>query len=200
MGRMAAYLFCVLSLAGFSAIPVASEEAKAPAPTISPWTKFCLNETCFIGSDIRSECGVIASAVLIEQSGEAKKTLRIMLPTHVKRERGLNFAIDQAQPISRPFDPCYPYGCSAAYEAGLELVDQLKHGQALAITAVDNDNSAIHRILPLAGFAEAYDGPPTPPKVFEVQTGELQRELKARAAGDAHDEEAPHKLPCQSHD
>jgi invasion protein IalB len=200
MRRVAVCLFCVLSPAGFLAIPAASEEAKPPAPTISPWTKFCFNEMRFIGADIRTECEVIAGAVLIEQGGEAKRTLKITLPTHVKRERGASFAIDQAEPTSRPFDPCFPNGCSAPYEAGPELVDRLKHGQTLAITAVDADNSAIHRILPLAGFAEAYDGPPTPPKVFEVQTGELQRELEARAAGDAHDEEAPHKLPCQSHD
>jgi invasion protein IalB len=198
MGRMAAYLFCVLSLAGFSAIPVASEEAKAPAPTISPWTKFCLNETCFIGSGIRTECGVIASVVLIEQSGEAKKTLRIMLPTHVKRERGLNFAIDQAQPISRPFDPCYLYGCSAAYEAGLELVDQLKHGQVLTVTAVDGTSSAIHRMFPLAGFAEAYDGAPTPPKVFEEQPEKLQEELARRARGEETQDQDPRKERCRS--
>jgi len=195
MRRVAVCLFCVLSLAGFSAIPVASEEAKAPAPTISPWMKFCLNETCFIGSDIRTECGVIASAVLIEQSGEAKKTLRIMLPTHVKRERGLNFAIDQAQPISRPFDPCYPYGCSAAYEAGLELVDQLKHGQALAVTGVGSNNSAIHRMFPLAGFAEAYDGPPTEPKLFEEQEGKLQEEMERRARGEQEHDQRPRCPP-----
>jgi invasion protein IalB len=155
--------------------------------------KFCLDETCFIGSDIRTECEVIAGAVLIEQSGEAKRTLKITLPRHVKRERGAGFAIDQAEPIPRPFDPCYPNGCSATYEAGPELIDQLKQGQTLAVTAVDGDNSAIHRILPLAGFAEAYDGPPFQPKAFEVQTGKLQRELQARGAGDARN-------PCQSHD
>jgi hypothetical protein len=75
MGRMAAYLFCVLSLAGFSAIPVASEEAKAPAPTISPWTKFCFNEMCFIGSDIKTECEIVVAAALIEQSPSLRSLL-----------------------------------------------------------------------------------------------------------------------------
>jgi invasion protein IalB len=198
MGRVPAYLFCVLSLACFSARPAASEEAKAPAPTISPWMKFCLNETCFIGSDIRTECGVIASAVLIERNAEAKKTLRLALPTHVKQEHGLSFAIDQAQPASRPFDPCYPNGCSATYEAGSELVDQLKHGQTLSVTAVDGDNSPIHRILPLAGFAEAYDGPPAQPKAFENQPGKLQEELARRASGQAAQDQDPPKPRCPS--
>jgi invasion protein IalB len=201
MRRAVAYLFCVLSVAGLSAGPAAADDPKALALTSSPWTKFCLSgdTTCFVGANIRTECEVIAEAALIEQSGEAKKTLRITLPTHVKQENGLSFAIDRAQLIPRPFDPCYPNGCSATYEAGPELVDQLKHGQTLAVTAVDGDNSAIHRRLPLAGFAEAYDGPPVQPKALEEQTGALQRELEARAAGDAHHEEA-RKLHCQSHD
>ncbi len=189
MRRVAAYLFCLLSVAGLSATPAVSGENKPLV--LRSWVKFCFDQTCFTGADIRTECEVVVAAALIEQNGETKKTLRITLPTHVKQERGLSFAIDQAQPISRPFDPCYPNGCSATYQAGPELVDQLKHGQTLAVTAADGDNSAIYRMLPLAGFAEAYDGPPTQPKAFEVQTGALQRELEARAAG---------KLPCQSQD
>jgi invasion protein IalB len=191
MGRTAAYLFCALSIAVLSARPVASEEAKpltptrlcfketCLTPTISPWTKICVNETCFISSDISNECALLARAALVEKSGESKKTLGIALPTHVKKEHGLSFAIDQAPPTALPFNPC----CSASYEAGPELVDQLKRGRTLAITAVDGDNSAIHRILPLAGFAEAYDGAPAQPKVFENQQRKLQEFLEARAAG-----------------
>jgi invasion protein IalB len=197
MRRAAAFLFCLLGVAGLSATPVVSEENKPPV--LRPWVKFCFGQTCFTGADIRTECEVVVAAVLIEQSGEAKKTLRITLPTHVKQERGISFVIDQTAQILRPLDRCYPSGCLASYEAGPELVDQLKHGQTLAVTAVDGDNSAIHRILPLAGFAEAYDGPPVQPKAFEEQTGALQRELEARAAGNAHDEKA-RKPRCQSQD
>lgn len=201
MRRLAIYLFCVLSLADFSAIPASSEEATSPAPTISRWTKFCLGETCFIGADIRTECETVASVALIAQSGGAKVTLKIGLPPHVKRERGASFAIDQAVPILRPFDACSPGGCSASYEAGSDLVDQLKHGQTLAVMAVDGDGSAIHRLLPLAGFAEAYDSPSTPPKVIEEQQAKLSDELQRRAdearQRTAHEQE-PHKTGCPS--
>ena len=190
MRRQAACLFCVLSLVGFSAIPAASEEAKPPVVTISPWTKFCLSEICFIGSDISTECGPIAAAVLIEQGSKAKTTLRTTLPAHVKRDPGAGVAIDQAEPILRPFAACFPSGCMADYEAGPEFIDQLKHGQTLALSGVDGDNSAIHLTLPLAGFAEAYDGPPTEPKVFENQPKKLQEELQRRASGQASQAQA----------
>jgi invasion protein IalB len=185
MRRQAACLFCILSLAGFSTRPAASEETTPSAATISPWTKFCLDKTCFIGADIRNECGPIGAAVLIEENGKAKTILRTTLPPHVKREPGSGVAIDQAEPIIRPFGPCYANGCVADYEAGPELLDQLKHGQTLTLSGVDGDNSAIRLTLPLAGFAEAYDGPPTEPKAFENQSGKLQEELQRRANGQA---------------
>jgi invasion protein IalB len=197
--QYAARLFCVLSLAGFSAMSAASEDAKPGTATLRPWTKFCLNETCFIGADIRTECGPLAAAVLIEQSGKAKTILRTTLPPHVKREPGAGAAIDQAEPILRPFAVCYPSGCMADYEAGPEFIDQLKHGQTLTLSGVDGDNSAIHLTLPLAGFAEAYDGPPTEPKAFEVQSGKLQEELQRRASGQASQAQALPKPHCSSH-
>ena len=49
----------------------------------------------------------------------------------------------------------------------------------LAIEAVDAANSPISLGLPLAGFAAAYDGPAQAPKVFEVQPGQLEKELRA---------------------
>jgi invasion protein IalB len=201
MWRVAASMFCVLGFAGFAATPAISEEANSSAVTISPWTRFCFNETCFTGADIKAECATLASAALIEQSDGKKKTLRITLPTHVKQESGLSIAIDQAQPIHRPFDPCDPISCSAAYEAGPELVDQLKHGQTLTLSAVDGDNSTIRLTLPLADFAKAYDGPPVQPKVLEEQQGALQEELQRRAdkarKQESHEPE-PHKTGCPS--
>jgi invasion protein IalB len=135
--------------------------------------------------------------VLIEQGGEAKRTLRETLPTRVKRERGAGLAIDQAEPILRPFAVCYLNGCMADYEAGPELVDRLKHGQTITLSAINRDNAAIRLTLPLAGFAEAYDGPPTEPKVFEEQPKKLQEELARRASGQNADED-PSKPRCPS--
>jgi invasion protein IalB len=203
MRRVAACLFYVLGFAGFATTPATSEEAKPPAVTISLWNKFCFDETCFTGADIKAECEVLASVALIEQTSEAKKILRIAVPTHVKRGNGLSLAIDQAQPIRRPFDPCDPISCSATYEAGPELVDQLKHGQTLTLSAVDDDNSAIRLTLPLASFAKAYDGPSTPTKVFEVQEKKLSEELERRAneARDqvARGQEVPKQEPPKPH-
>jgi hypothetical protein len=62
---------------------------------------------------------------------------------------------------------CFASGCMADYEAGAELVDQLKQGRMLVLNAIDKANSPISLTVPLVDFANAYDGPAQEPKVFE---------------------------------
>jgi hypothetical protein len=81
------------------------------------------------------------------------------LSPSVNTDRGVSITIDQAQPIIRPFERSYANGCTAHYEAGAELVEQLKQGRTLIIEAVDKANSPTSLSLPLAGFAATYDGP-----------------------------------------
>ncbi|MFX4450779.1 hypothetical protein ABTA90_19420, partial [Acinetobacter baumannii] len=68
--------FGSIALVCLVATPVSAEEAGLPALTFSPWAKFCLGETCFIGRDGRRNvigpdnrsninCGAIVSALLI---------------------------------------------------------------------------------------------------------------------------------------
>jgi hypothetical protein len=68
----------------------------------------------------------------------------------------------------------------ADYDAGAELVDQLKRGRILALEAIDKDNSPISLTVPLVDFANAYDGPSKEPKVFEevLATTEMQAKLE----------------------
>lgn len=184
---MLRHVSLILSIAfvTLSSVPAASQSA----PTYSPWTKFCIGERCFVGSDLRTECGPLFAAVLIETARGSKEILRVTLPTSVNTAHGVRIAIDQVNPVTRPFASCPANGCMADYEAGAELVDRLKQGHALTLSAVNSDNSPISLSLPLAGFAAAYDGPPQSPKIFEVQSGKLQEELRA-----AHEDER--KVHC----
>lgn len=168
-----------IALSGLLSAPAASDQAGLPALIYSPWTKFCINETCFIGKDVHTKCAPIFAVVLIENAKNTNKILRVTLPTNVNTDRAARIVIDQAQPITRPFERCYATGCMADYDAGAELVDQLKQGRTLTVDAVDTANSPISLSLPLVGFAAAYDEPAQAPKVFEVQSAQLQKELRA---------------------
>ncbi|MDH2380648.1 invasion associated locus B family protein [Bradyrhizobium sp. CER78] len=147
--------------------------------TYSPWAKVCLGDACFVGRDGRLkiesvDCGPVVSATLIARTGNTRKTLRVILPTRVKVERGVRIILDQAQAIERPFTSCFASGCFADYDAGPDLVDQLKQGHTLALEAIDKANSPISLIVPLAGFADAYDGPPQETTVIELSKEEMQ--------------------------
>jgi invasion protein IalB len=176
--------FIAIVLAGLVATSARAEEPNLSGLIYSPWTKLCLAETCFVGSEGRSvpDCASIVSAVLIERQGEAKKALSVILPSRVNAERGVRIIIDQGQPIERPYAGCSVGGCKAEYEAGTELVANLKHGRILVIETVDKANSPISVAIPLVGFADAYDGAPQEPKVIETTQEKLQVEIKERTA------------------
>jgi invasion protein IalB len=141
-----------------------------------------LKDTCFIGRDGRlmADCRPVVAAVFIERNGDTKKTLRVTLPARVSLERAVRIIIDQGQTIERPYVGCFAGGCMADYDAGVELVDQLKQGRMLALEAIDKDNSPISLTVPLVDFANAYDGPSKGPKVFEevLSTTKMQAKLE----------------------
>jgi invasion protein IalB len=176
--------FTAIVLAGLVVPSARAEETNLSGLIYSPWTKVCLAETCFVGSEGRSvpDCAPVVRAVLIERLGEAKKTLSVTLPPRVNAERGVRIIIDQGQPIEQPYAGCSVTECRAEYEAGAELVANLKHGRILALETMDKANSPISVAIPLVGFADAYDGAPQEPKVIEMTHEKLQAEIKERNA------------------
>jgi hypothetical protein len=125
---MVSRFISAVALTGLLAAPAASDEVKSPTLIYSPWIKFCLGETCFIGKDGRSDCDPVVAAVLIERKGETKKTLRVTLPTRVNVERGVRIIVDQDQPIDRPYG-CLQIGHASildqAHRLKLELAGKL---------------------------------------------------------------------------
>jgi invasion protein IalB len=176
--------FAAVVLAGLAVTSATAAEDNLSALIYSPWTKFCLAGTCFVGSEGRSvpDCAPIVSAVLIERLGETKKTLSVTLPPRVNAERGVRIIIDQGQPIERPYAGCSVRECRAEYEAGPELLVSLKHGRIFALEAMDKANSLISVAIPLVGFADVHDGAPQEPKVIETTQEKLQAEIKERNA------------------
>jgi invasion protein IalB len=185
-------VFSIIVVAGLFATPAASEEVNRPGLIYSPWSKMCIEGICFVGMDVRSECGLVVGAVLIEKNGETKKTLRVTLPARVNSERGVRIVVDQGQPITRPYDACVPNGCMADHEGGAELVEQLKQGQILFLEGVDAANSPINLSVPLLDFAKAYDGPRHEP-VFQEALVLSQRDFEQQKRA-----EEARKMRCDS--
>jgi invasion protein IalB len=152
----------------------------------SPWTKFCLQrheahaeQICFIGKDGRAVFGLTTVAVvLIEPEGARDKVLRVSLPVGMDATSAVDIAIDQAQPVQARYLACLPHGCLADVAVGPDFVDGLKKGWLLTVEAKSLSGSATSFLMPLSGFAQAYDGPPTDPKVFARQELEFRKPWK----------------------
>jgi invasion protein IalB len=171
-------------------------EAQAPQLIYSPWTKVCLKgqeanarQACFTAKDGRAESGMlVVAAVVIEPEGETKKLLRVTLPLGMQLPPGTRVIVDQDPPINAPYVICFTNGCMADYKATSDLISKMKKGQGLAVQGMNSRGQVVTLVLPLNDFGQAYDGPPTDPKVFEEQQKKLQDELLKRA------EEAREKL------
>jgi invasion protein IalB len=198
-----------------AAPPAAAQAQQQPAPSAggqpaqdqmpqliyAPWTKFCLKgqdanakQICFTGKDGRIESGQpVIAAVIIEPEGEPKKILRVTLPLGMQLVHGTRVIVDNNTPAQSPYVICFANGCMSDYEVTPEMLANLKKGQNLVVQAINANGAPLTLPLPLqetggSGFAKAYDGPPTDPKVFEENQKKLQEELQKRA------EEARKKL------
>jgi invasion protein IalB len=119
---------------------------------------------------------------VIETEGEARRALRVMLPIGVALRPGYRLFVDESEPMTGPYQLCQPVGCFSEYEASVELIGKLKKGQNLVLQAMQLDNQAITLFIPLDGFAEAYDGPPTDSQQFQQRRE--PRLFKHRREGD----------------
>src|SRR5882724_10191627 len=146
--------------------------APPPAPQLgfihSPWTKFCgrdgnsPKDICLTVKEARHETGqFVAGAALIEQAGAEKKLLRVTLPLVLQLMPGVRMFIDSEPPASGPYVLCSANGCMADFEVNADFVARLKKGQQLQIQGINVPGEVARYLLPLADFAQAFEGPPT---------------------------------------
>jgi invasion protein IalB len=167
MRAAASYLFCaivfsVMILAALSVVPAASQGPGNGAAVDSGWKKFCLNDVCYVGKGRRSDCGLIGDVTFVERKAERGKRLSIGLPARTTGGApAIRMTIDSNEPVSREISQC-DCACWIDVKAGSELVEQLRHGQQLVLDVPAWRYKSHIVVMPLAGFADAYDGPPNP--------------------------------------
>jgi invasion protein IalB len=144
----------------------------------TPWTKYCFKgtpgepvspdamEVCFTSTDAHLAAAGgqrVAIAMLLEPADGGKKLLRVTFPLGMKLSDGTRIILDQDGPVTAPYRVCVSGGCMADYEASPELIAKLKTNQELRVEAISDAGVPISVVLPLTGFAKAYDGPPSNP-------------------------------------
>jgi invasion protein IalB len=158
-------------------------------PTQNDWTKVCgrdqaaNKDICYTTRDFSTQTGqppVLALAVY-EIKGEDIRIVRLLVPVGLMLRPGFRFMVDKGATHDGTFEICFPNGCFAEAKVNAAVIDGVKKGSTLSVAVKNQVNNEITFVIPLAGFAKAFDGPPIDPKVLEEQQKKLQEELQKRA-------------------
>lgn len=177
--------------------PAAAAPAPAAGDTGSAWVKVCSTDqaskqkVCVTRADLRGENGSFISSVTIQQLGdEAKYGMGILMPLGVLLQPGVSLNVDGTAKGKAAFTICLPNPpvCVSSAPASQEIIDGLRKGSKLTMTAQNAQGKEVNIDVSLAGFAKVFDGPGIDPAQAEAQQKNLNDALQKRA------EEARQKL------
>jgi invasion protein IalB len=172
---------CVASGAGAAD---AANDPRAAQLTYQPWAKICVNRPdgnsdCFTSSGAKGACQPSGGGIAVWIRDGKQRSLSINLVTKRALDSTLAVRVDQGIAISIPDPNCAELGCRGKLDIDTDFIEGLKHSRTISVEAMTRDHQAISLAFPLAGFAEAFDGPAGgPPKVAEVTGDELKERLK----------------------
>jgi invasion protein IalB len=159
-------------------------------PSQPDWTKVCgkdqgtNSEICYTTRDFVSDQGqpVLAVAVYDVKGPQPQRMVRFLMPLGLLIQPGIRYAVDQGQATPGRYSICLPNGCFAeATQVNNDIVNALKKGTNLNVSAQNPTGHEVTFAVPLAGFGKSFDGPPLDPKVLEEQQKKLQEELQKRS-------------------
>jgi invasion protein IalB len=160
----------------------ATGDPRATQFTYQPWAKICVNRAdgnsdCFISSGAKGACQPSGGGIAIAIRDGKQRSLSVNVVTGRKLDVTLDVRIDQSSVIPIPDTNCQERGCRGRLEIDSAFIEGLKHSRTIRIEAMTPDHQGI--AFPLAGFAEAYDGPAgQTPKAIETTNEELKARLK----------------------
>ncbi len=158
-------------------------------PSQSEWTKVCGRDQaagkdiCYTTRDFGQAADqppVLAVAVY-DVKGDDQRIVRLLLPVALMLRPGFRFSVDKGATQDGGFEICFPNGCFAESKVKGPTIDQMKKGNSLNVMVKNQANNEVNFVLPLSGFAKAFNGAPIDPKVLEDQQRKLEEELQKRA-------------------
>ena len=179
---MAAAIFVSGWLAGFG--PALAREADENLN----WVKICGTESgseveiCQISQNLLTDGGqLLASVAVQENSGEARKSLLVRVPTGMLIQPGIRTRIDGGSESTARFSVCFPNACFSDMVIDGAFIDAMKAGNRLVVTTLDQQGKPVTFPMTLIGFTSAYDGPPIDDATLAEKNRQLEAQLEERA-------------------
>lgn len=168
-----------------------TNNAETPAPPAAAgdaWLHICTKDpnggkdVCLVTQEVRTEQGqFVASSSVRSVKGEDKKALLIAVPPGTLLEPGIRVQIDESKQVPGKYTICLPNACYAELEIDNAFIANMKKGNNLIVSVINNQAKAVGIGLTLVGFTKAIEGPPIDSAELEKRRQALQDGLKARA-------------------
>jgi invasion protein IalB len=193
----------IVALAGAIAIagtgmPVAAQEAPAEIETGEPavegtelgnWIKICAEdqeveggEACLVTQEVRTEDGEFLASVSVRDMPEGDgKNLMVAVPPGTLLQPGLRVQVDEGEQEAGQYVICLPNACYGELEIGDDFITEMKRGQNLIVSVINNQGQPVGIGLTLIGFTAGYDGPPVDTELLARERQRLQEQLQRRA-------------------
>ena len=177
-------VIAALAAFGASATEAAANDPRATQLTYQSWAKICVNRAdgnsdCFISSGAKGACQPSGGGIAVTIRDGKQRSLAVNLVTKRSLDGTLAVRIDQGTAIPIPDPNCAELGCRGKLDVDTAFLEGLKHSRTISVEAMTRDRQAVGLAFPLAGFAEAFDGPAGgPPKVAEMTSEQLQERLR----------------------
>jgi invasion protein IalB len=187
MKRLLALSAVIVAYAFGTGAADAAGDPRAAQLTYQPWAKICVNRPdgnsdCFTSSGAKGACQPSGGGIAVWIRDGKQRSLSINLVTKRMLDGTLTIRIDQGTPVPIPDPNCGESGCRGKLDIDPTFIEGLEHARTISVEATTRDRQAVSLAFPLAGFAEAFDGPAgRPPKAVEVTGDELQERPKRAA-------------------
>lgn len=170
--------------ASFSGTAIAQEAN----PAAAAWVKVCNQEPkskkniCLTTQEIRADTGQFLASVAIREIGvNEKRSLIIAVPPGMLIQPGLRLQVDKNKQREIKYGICFPNACYAELNIDESVVAEMKRGNELILTTLNQQAKAINFQLTLSGFTASYDGDPIDPAELQAQQQKLRDELQQKA-------------------
>ncbi len=115
--------------------------------------QLCRAEQLIVGKDGVPQLAIYASPPLAGRVAQAM----IVPPWGLLVERGLTMQVDARPRFTAPIVSCQATGCWSEFSLDDALLGQMRQGTALQVTMIAANGEPVVVVVPLAGFAAAYD-------------------------------------------
>ena len=159
--------------------PARAQDAQNQLPPRG-WFKACSKQQdvdiCNVQNLIMADTGQLMTGIsLIDIKGKVnRKVFQITVPTGRMIPPGIGVQIDGGKAQKLDYVICFPDRCVAEAQLNDTLVASFKKGQKLTVTSINFQNQPNPLDISLAGFTDAFDGPPLKQSDLEDRQKKLQ--------------------------